>query len=67
MNHFKLTEYTSPAEIFQYQENLRANRLWGRKKEQTPIPKIKTSKVVGGKKPWGLLMAIRQSMSELRP
>lgn len=44
-----------------------SNFLWARKKEQTPIPKVNPSKVVGGKKAWGLLVALHQAVSELRP
>lgn len=35
---FKLTEFTSPADVFKHQENLRADREWAKKKEKTIIP-----------------------------
>jgi hypothetical protein len=39
MNHFKLTEFTHPADVFKQQEDMRANRIWGESKNEIPLPK----------------------------
>lgn len=59
MKHFKLTEHTSPADIFLYQENLRANREWAQNTEPGKLVRVESKKVDKKKRAWGLLMALR--------
>lgn len=66
MNHFKLTEYTHPAEIFKHQADLQANREWAQRLEVTKLPTYQHTKVEK-KKAWGLLMALRSAVLEMKP
>jgi hypothetical protein len=54
MTKFKLNEYTHPADIFQFQENLRATREWARREEIPPTPKVE--KVEKRRESWTLFL-----------
>jgi len=65
IKNFKLTEFTSPADIFLHQENLRSQREWAQKNEVVPIPKFE--KVAKIPLTAGVFNMCRNFLGELRP